>query len=89
MLGDARVKSIRRQRFRTSNQREARLRDNQVQEAGLAADRTVALQSLNFSSRLDFESHPAAMAAAYVLRHIIGAQFSLRRLMRPASPSPS
>jgi hypothetical protein len=50
---------------------EPRIRDDEVEEAGLGADRAVALLDGRGGWRLDFESHCAAMAGACVFHFVI------------------
>jgi hypothetical protein len=64
MLGSAGIEAIGRKRPVALQQREMRLIDDQVQEAGLAADRAVAVLDRDARRRPDREADGAAVAAA-------------------------
>src|SRR5688572_461330 len=61
-----RVERVFHQVFRAGQQAEARRRHDQVQVAGHAAYRAVAVERFDLRRSLDFEANAAAMAAAAV-----------------------
>ncbi len=71
MLGDPGVEGIGGQELGSLNQMKPRLRNDQVEVAGFAADRTIAFQRLDSRRRLDFKLNSPAMAAARVFNQRI------------------
>ena len=87
--GEPRIEAVLGECRAATQQPEIRRRHDQVQEAGGAAQRAVAVDELGIGRRLDFEAHRATMAAATVdrrrpgLRH--GARLSVTHGDRPAA----
>jgi hypothetical protein len=64
MLRGARIERVFAQRAGAGEQAEAHRRDDQVQEAAHAADRTIAVERGDRRRCIDLETHAAAMAPA-------------------------
>jgi len=64
MPRDAAVERVFGQQVGTGDEAEARRRDDQMQEAGLATDRTVAIERFDARGRIDLDAYAAAMATA-------------------------
>src|SRR5215470_6427302 len=62
VLGDPRVKRIRRETFRPLKQNKPRFGNDEMKIAGPAANRAVAFRGLDFLRGFDFELHATTMA---------------------------
>jgi hypothetical protein len=69
VLGDTRIKGVRGQRVLTAEEGEAVGGNDQVQVAGLAADRTVALENTDSRRRDHLEAYLSTVTATCVLDH--------------------
>jgi hypothetical protein len=61
---DAGSESVGDWKLGTVKQTDLRLRDDEMEKAGLAADRAVAIARFDLGGRQDFESHLATVAPA-------------------------
>ena len=69
MFGDPGVEGIGGKEFRTSNESEAILREEQVQESAFAANRTVAFDGFDLGWCFDLESDASAVTPAAMCSH--------------------